>query len=240
MCNGPKTNCRLTLKLDVTTDVVNTTQMSGSTPISTYLVTTTSLVGDGITAIARIQLPTPTQSSKQEKFRGRPSETNSTSEVPVIETSKALDLGKDHEPTDSLEAQSTPETENNGSSSQITLTTAQITGVVAGSVAFLLVSSLGLFSVLRYRKRRLSRKNGDDSGVHEKTELDGNDSCSPSELASKLDVTELPADIQAHELSASRDIFELYSEPVSGGRSVGTVSIRRSCGGPGSKDRANT
>ncbi|KAM7184418.1 hypothetical protein V8F20_012241 [Naviculisporaceae sp. PSN 640] len=240
MCNGPKTNCRLTLRLYVTTDVYNTTKMSGSTPISTYLVTTTSLEGDEVTAVARIQPPTPTPSTKQGRLRERPSQTNSTSKAAAIKTSKVLDLGKDHESTSNAEEQTIMETTNNAASSPMSLTGAQITGIVVGSTALLSLLSLGIFLVVRYRKGRFDQRRNDSYESHEKAELDASDSCSPSELASKLDITELPVASQSHELSASLDVFELDSEPVSRRRSSSTISGRRPGGEPGSTDRIDT
>lgn len=177
MCNGPQTNCRLTLRLFVTTDVVNTTRMSGSTPVSTYLVTTTSLVGDMTTAVVRIQPSAPKQSSKGGggKFRGPPAPSDDTAQLPApgtTTTSNALDLGRDPKTTgtsedlqeqqrnsqDATDSDGSSGNSNNTSDDRRSLTAGQIIGITVGSVALLSSLSLGVFLVLRYRKHRLAKK----------------------------------------------------------------------------------
>ena len=47
-------DCRLTLKLSIATKLSTITEMSGSVPVGTHVLTSESVIGDGVTAVGRI------------------------------------------------------------------------------------------------------------------------------------------------------------------------------------------
>lgn len=189
ICNDTDdSSCLLTLKLSIITKVYTTTEMSGTVPSTTYLVTTTTVVGDGITVVDRIAPTT---------------RTNTT--VTISSSTGSSERG---ERTGGSEGGARNETKEDW-----VPTAGQIAGIVIGIVMLLSLSGTGAYIILRYRKRRAG-PGTEGSWIEEKPELDATGSL-VTELQSKSDVSELPVAIHPQELCASREFYELESESYS-------------------------
>ena len=205
ICNdADDSSCLLTLKLSIITKVYTTTEMSGTVPSTTYLVTTTTVVGDGITVVDRIAPTTRTNttvtisSSTGSSERGERTGIEGGARTGGSEGGARNETKEDWVPT-----------------------AGQIAGIVIGIVVLLSLSGTGAYIILRYRKRRAGPgtegswiEEKPELGETGKSELDATGSL-VSELQSKSDVSELPVAIHPQELCASREFYELESESYS-------------------------
>jgi len=196
-------DCRLTLKLSFSTQVITSTEMSGSVPVSTHTITSLKVIGNGVTAADRIARATANNSTSSSDTAGP---TSDTGPAETGRNDNNLDI---------------PSSTNGPG-----LTTGHIIGMAIGIVCFLALSVIAFYLFLRHRRRQRGagglEDTADGSAAYATAELEGKDThldtqLSKPQIKPDMDASELPVFDVPHELDGPgpvRQVYELESEPT--------------------------